>query len=180
MIITRERAVERYGSDYRIAKELEAGRLHRVAHGYYSDRRHEDPYALAALRYPGATVTMDSAFFLHGLTDVIPERVHLATSRSATRISDPAVVQHFSEDRLLEAGRTHIERDGAHIPIYSRERMLVELMRRSRSMPLDYYREIMGSYRRIADELDIREIEDLIGLYERSGFMFDILQREVL
>ncbi len=180
MIITHEAAVAKFGSPYHINKEVEAGRLFRVARGFYSDSRHADPYALCAMRYPGAIVTMDSAFYLHGLTDRVPDKVHLATARGATRISDPGVVQHFAEDRLLGPGKTLVERNGAQIQVYSRERMLVELMRASASMASDYYAELIGSYRRIVDELDIYVVEEYMDMFERNGYMAYILQREVL
>ena len=180
MIITHEAAVAKYGSPYRINKEIEAGRLFRVARGYYSDVRHADPYALCAVRYPGAIVTMDSAFYLHGLTDRVPDRVYLVTARGATRVSDPGVVQRFSEDRLLNPGKTTIRRSGADIQVYSRERMLVELMRASASMAPDYYAELIGSYRRLVDELDLYAVEEYMDLFERNGYMATILQREVL
>ena len=180
MIMTHAQAVEEYGSPYRINKEIESNRLFRLARGFYSKNRHEDPYALATMRYPDAIVTMDSAFWLHGLTDVIPDRVHLATPRDSTRISDAGIVQHFSEDRLLLPGKTSIVREGNDIPIYDKERMLVELMRNSASLPFDHYKEIMSSYRKIADELDIRAIEDYISLFERNDYLYDALQREVM
>ena len=180
LIITHETAVKKFGSLYRINKEIEAGKLFRVARGFYSDKRHVDPYVLCAMRYPGAIVTMDSAFYLHSLTDRVSDKVHLATARSATRISDPGVVQHFSEDRLLDPGKVVIKRDGMEIKIYSRERMLIELMRASASMAPDYYAELISSYRRIVDELDLYAVEEYMEMFERNGYMADILQREVL
>ena len=83
MIITHKAAVAEFGSPYRINKEIKANRLFRVARGFYSDTRYADPYALCAMRYPGAIVTMDSAFYLHGLTDRVPDKVHLATATLA-------------------------------------------------------------------------------------------------
>ena len=64
--------------------------------------------------------------------------------------------------------------------MYNRERMLVEVMRRQASLPLDYYKEVISSYRKIADELDIALVEDYTALFKKNDFMFDILQREVL
>ena len=52
---------------------------------------------------------------------------------------------------MLNPGKTVIERDGAKIQVYGRERMLVELMRASASMAPGYYAELIGAYRRIAD-----------------------------
>ncbi len=180
MIIAHEAAVAEFGSPYRINGEIQVGRLFRVARGFYSDTRHVDPYALCVMRYPGAIVTMDSAFYLHGLTDRVPDKVHHVTTRSATRITDVGVVQRFSEDRLLNLSKTVIERNGSKIQVYNRERMLIELMRASASMAPDYYAELIGSYRRIADELDLYAVEEYMEMFERNGYMADILQREVL
>ena len=60
------------------------------------------------------------------------------------------------------------------------ERMLVELLRSAGSMPLDYYKELIISYRKIVDDLDMREVEDYMALYKRADSLFDMLQREVL
>ena len=73
-----------------------------------------------------------------------------------------------------------VERDGGTARMYNRERMLVEVMRRQASLPLDYYKEVISSYRKIADELDIALVEDYMALFKKNDFMFDILQREVL
>ena len=54
------------------------------------------------------------------------------------------------------------------------------LLRSAGTLPMDYYRELIGSYRRIADELDMREVEDCLALYRRSDSLFDMMQREVL
>ena len=64
--------------------------------------------------------------------------------------------------------------------VRNRERMLVELLRSAGTLPMDYYRELIGSYRRIAGELDMREVEDCLALYRRSDSLFDMMQREVL
>lgn len=66
------------------------------------------------------------------------------------------------------------------ICVYNKERLLVEVMRRQATLPLDYYKEIIASYRRIVEDLDLRLVEDYMSLFKRQDAMFDILQREVL
>lgn len=168
------------GSKYRLSQALESGLLHKITRGIYSADRHPNPYLVASALYPEAVVTMDSAFFIHGLTDVAPDRVHLATRRNATRIRLRGVKQHFLEDAIFEAGVQELEYEGSSIRIYGLERMLVELMRSSASMPLDYYKEIIGQYRRKVEVLDLAQVEDYLDLFDRNERMFDILQREVL
>lgn len=172
--------LERYGSAYQIGRAVGAGKVYKVARGVYSDERHPDPAAVVCALYPQAALTMDSAFYLHGLTDVVPELVHMATPRNSTRIRDVGVRQYYMLPSLMGTGVQSMESGGYAVRVFSRERMLVELLRNAGTLPMDYYRELIGSYRRIADELDMREVEDSLALYRRSDSLFDMMQREVL
>ena len=180
MLYTYTEAQEKYGSSYQIEREIKKGKLFKIARGLYSLEAKASPYAIISKVYPDAIITMDSAFYIHNLTDVIPNKIHLATRRNALRIRDKSIQQYFLEERFFEQGRTLIDHDRTTISIYSLERMLVELMRSSTSMPLDYYKEIISHYRNKIDEMDIYTIEEYMTLFERNDYMFDILQKEVL
>ncbi len=179
-VMTYSYALESFGSDYRIAQAVKQGELYRVARGVYSTAKHADPYLVACAKYPEAIVTMDSAFYIHDLTDTVPDMVHLATRRNSTRIRIEGIKQYFLEDRIFGPGAITMPYKGGNIRIYSIERMLVELMRSSAALPLDYYKEIINSYRHRSEDLDIRAVEDYMNLFKRNDSMFDILQREVL
>lgn len=170
----------RYGSAYQIGRAVDSGALFKIARGLYSDERHPDPNAIVCALYPQAVLTMDSAFYLHGLTDVVPELVHVATARNSTRIRKARVRQYFMEPSLMAIGVETVDSGGTTVRLFTKERMLVELLRCAGSMPLDYYKELIASYRKIADNLDMREVEDCIALYKRSDGLFDMMQREVL
>ena len=170
----------RYGSAYQIGKAVDSGAVFKIARGLYSDERHPDPNAVVCALYPQTVLTMDSAFYLHGLTDVVPEMVHVATARNSTRIKDARVRQYFMESALMVAGVEMTGDGGSTVRLFSRERMLVELLRCAGSMPLDYYKELIVSYRKIVGDLDMREVEDCMALYRRADSLFDMMQRDVL
>lgn len=180
VVLTYESALEEAGSRGALETKVRSGELFKIGRGIYSSSEHPDPLVVAHVLYPDAVITMDSALALYGLTDVPPDKVHLATARDTTRISRPGYRQYFTERELLDPGAA--ERDIGHgiIRIYDRERLLVEVMRRQATLPLDYYREVIASYRRISEDLDIRLVEDYMALFKRQDAMFDILQREVL
>lgn len=180
MIYSYDDVLKTYGSVYKVNRAIAAGALYKVARGWYSDERHPDPSVVTCARYPRAVLTMDSAFFFYGLTDVVPTLVHVATPRNATRISSSHVRQYFMEPKLMGTGTESINHAGGVVRIFSRERMLVELLRCGRALPWGYYKELISSYRKIATRLDFREVEDCISLYERSDGLFSLLQREVL
>lgn len=172
--------LKQYGSAYQIGKAVDSGAIHKVARGLYSDERHPDPNAVVCALWPQSVLTMDSAFYLHGLTDVVPELVHVATPRNSTRIRDERVRQYFMESGLMTVGTETITADGLTIRTFSRERMLVELLRSAGVIPLDYYKELITSYRRIADSLDMQEVEDCMALFKRADSLLEMFQREVL
>ena len=172
--------LRRYGSAYQIGKAVDSGTVYKIARGLYSNERHPDPNAVACALWPQAVLTMDSAFYLHGLTDVVPELVHVATPRNSTRIRDTRIRQYFMEPALMSTGVETTGGEGSTIRTFTLERMLVELLRNAGTLPLDYYKELIASYRKIVDGLDMREVEDCMALYNRADSLFDMMQREVL
>ena len=171
---------EKYGYPRKVREAMGRGEIYRIKRGFYADKPNVNPFLLVATKYPNAIITMDTAFFIYGLTDVIPDKTHLATMRNATRINDTGVVQVFLSEKIFESGKTSLVYDGVSITIYDRERMLVELLRNSKSMPFDYYKEIIAGYRRTSDELDYYKIDEYILLFKKNDYLYNMLRREVL
>jgi predicted transcriptional regulator of viral defense system len=168
------------GSAYRVREAVRRGEIYKVTRGVYSDEPSANPFGVIAQKYPYAIIAMDTAFYIHGLTDVVPEKTSLATKRNATRITDLGITQLFLSEKIFPQGKIQMDYDGVTINIYNKERMLIEAMRNSKSIPFDYYKEIISSYRRIHESLDYRKIEEYMSLFKRNEYMFNILQREVL
>ena len=180
MLYTWKEVNEVYGYPRKVREALSNGEIYRIGRGYYSKKPYVNPFILVATKYTYAIVTMDTAFYLHGLTDVIPDKTHLATLRSATRIKDSEVVQVFQSDGIFEAGKTQMDYEGALVTIYNKERMLIEALRNSKSMPFDYYKEIIAEYRKISDELDYQKLDEYISLFKKNDYLYNMLRREVL
>ena len=171
---------QKYGYPLKVREALNNGDVYKVGRGYYSDKPFINPFILIAAKYPYAVITMNTAFYIYGLTDVIPSSTYLATKRNATRIPDNAVTQVFLSEGIFEHGKTKMEYDGTIITIYDRERMLIEALRNSKSMPFDYYKEIVAGYRRISSELDYQKIEEYASLFKRGKSLLNMLRLEVL
>ena len=169
-----------YGSAYKVNKAVERGEIFKIARGWYSDQPDPDLRVLACAQYPHAVLTMDSAFHFHGLLDERPDLVHLATPRNSTRIADQRFRQYFFLLDLMEEGVELHQMDGWEVRVFSKERMLVELLRNESLLPLDTYRHLIRAYRKIVDKLDMDQIERCVALYKRSAGLFDKLQHEVL
>ena len=70
--------------------------------------------------------------------------------------------------------------NNSNIRIYDRERMLIELMRFRKSLPFDYYKEVIQNYRRIVDEMDFGLVEDYAYMFRNGNTIMDQIQLEVL
>ena len=179
MVYSYKEILKKLGSRRNIEKELKNKKLFRLKKGIYSEEDIVDPMIIISEKYKGAIITMDSAFYYYNLTDVIPLKVYVATSRDARKINDSKVVQYYLNNNILNPGKMQINIDGNNVNIYDRERLLIELIRKRASIPFDYYKEIIRNYRQISDELDMYKIEQYVSLFKNEVNLFDILQREV-
>ena len=176
---SRAECLREYGSDYFVHQKVNAGELFRIDKGIYSEREDVPELALLCYKYPNAVVTLNTAFYLYGLSDEIPDEYFLATKREAAPISDARVKQIFMPKNLLAVGKTAIEKKGYPISIFDRERMLVELIRYKSKLPFNYYKEIIGNYRRILPKLDPEKIRDYSEIMPKSSMIVRTLKMEV-
>ena len=176
---TRSECLKEYGSDYLITKKIENGELFKVEKGVYSEDKHVPEMAVMTYKYPNAVLTMNTAFYYYGLTDVIPDECDLATKRNAAKIRDKKVKQYFVMDDFFDKGIETAEYKGYDIRIYNRERMLIELVRYKSKLPFDYYKEIILNYRKILPQLNIQKIQDYALMAPKSGKIMAIIEMEV-
>lgn len=180
MVLTYNECIKRYGSDYRIKKEIKEGSLFQKEKGVYSTSRNISDIEVVMCKYPKAIFTGRSAFYYHALTDVIPDYFYLATKREDSRIKDKRVIQSFLVKGIFEAGIEKHMYNNMKIRMYNRERMLVELMRFKSKIPFDYYKEIIQNYRRIVEEMDFGLVEEYSQMFRNGESIMNQIQMEVL
>ena len=180
MLFTYQQCKEKYGSQYQIEKALGRGELFQLEKGIYSDKKYENELSVISLKYPDAVLTMNSAFYYYNLTDTIPQKYYLATERGAAKISDSRVVQKFENSDTVRLGAVKIEENNIKIYIYNKERLLLELLRNKSKLPFDYYKEVVNSFRKISDSLNMQDIQDYIYELPKSRMIMELLQMEVL
>ena len=71
MLYTYEDAVTKFGSKYLLKKAVGEGDFFQQEKGVYSDTKYVPALQIISMKYPKAVFAMDSAFYYHGLTDVI-------------------------------------------------------------------------------------------------------------
>ena len=179
-MMNRSECIAEYGSDYQIQKMINEGLLYQVGKAIYSKEKNVPYIAVLSYRYPNAVVTMHSAFYLYGFTDVVPDDYDLATNRDSAKIRDKSVKQYFVREGFFELGVERIEYKGYEVQIYSKERLLIELLRYKSKLPFDYYKEILLNYRKIMPKLNIQEIQDYALESPKNNKILETLQMEVL
>ena len=177
---SRAECLTEYGSDYMIQQKVDAGELFRVGKAVYSEEKDVPELAVLAFQYPHAVVTMNSAFYMHGLTDVIPDRYDLATERNTAKIREKRARQYFYPSGFFDQGIETTDYRGFSIRIYDKERMLIELLRYKSKLPFDYYKEILLNYRRVTPQLDMQAIHDYAYDAPKSRKVIETLLMEVM
>ena len=176
---TRAECLKKFGSDYFIEKNIEEGKLFKVSKGVYSEKEDVPEIAIFMYKYPNSVLTMNSAFYYHGLTDVVPDECDLATDRDAAKIHNQRVKQYFVQVDFFSKGIEKQNYKGYMINIYNKERMLIELVRYKSKLPYDYYKEILLNYRKLLPTLNIQKIQDYALAAPKSNKIMEILRTEV-
>lgn len=179
MIYTYQELKSKYNTAYKIKKAIEKNEIYKIEKGLYSNKKYVNPIILYSKKYPNAIVTMDSAFYFYDLTDVIPQKVYLATDSHSRKIENDNIIQLFVDGKILNEGKITEKIDDEYANIYDKERLLVELIRKRNQISFDYYKELISSYRECSDKLDMYKIEKYIALYKNESNLSDALLREV-
>ena len=179
MVYSYQEILEKYGNRNSIYLAMEKGEIYKLKNNVYSEKKYINPIIIVSKKYPNGVITLDSAFYYYNLTDVIPEKVYLATNRNSNKINDEKITQLYMSKDILYKGKDEIDINGNKVNIYDRERLLVELIRKRSSFSFDYYKEIITNYRFIKEELDMYKIEEYVSLFKNETNLFDKIQREV-
>ena len=79
----------------------------------------------------------------------------------------------------MDLGVELLKYNGDDILIFSRERLLIELIRNKCNLSFDYYKEIISSYRRMLYELDFQLVEEYAERLPKTKLVMDTIQMEV-
>lgn len=179
MILLYKELIEKYKSNYKIKKLVDEGRIFKIEKGIYSDKKDANYLEIISKKYPNAIFTMDSAFYYHNLTDVIPEKEYLALKRDSTKINDSRIKVTYYQDKFFDIGKSNLNINGVEVQVYDKERMLIELIRNRNSMGFDYYKEIIENYREIKETLNTKKIGEYISNFKIENHLYDVIMKEV-
>ncbi len=179
MLLDYSSCKKQYSNDYQRTQAINDKRIYRIERGIYSDSPYVPELAIIQKKYPTAIFTMESAFYYHDLTTEIPDCYHIATTAKAARLKDTRVKQVYVPDKVFSLGLMEKDQEGTVIRIYSKERMLIELMRYKDKLPYDYYKEIVVNYRDMVYKMDVQRLEEYTDIFPKGQLIWKRLRDEV-
>ena len=156
----------KFKNDYNIKVQISRKKLFKIHKGIYSDTKNYHELSPILKKYPGCIITLESAYYYYELSTVKPEIISIGTRRNFTRIKFPNTKQYFYSDTTLDKNATHYIKDNLEINIFSRERLLVELIRNKNKFSQTYYDEVFHNYLKISDSLDTSLILKYAQMYK--------------
>lgn len=144
------------GVDFRrIQTFVEEGKLTRVKNGYYTSKilNYSEEQLITAM-FEDGVLTMESGAFYYGYLKQRPAHWSIAisknTSKSRFKLDYPIVVPFYTEPDVLERGVTEVEVAGKKMKIYTKDRLICDILKYQEKMEPRYFKEAVLSY--IQDE----------------------------
>jgi hypothetical protein len=180
MLFTYNEAIEKCGSAYKMSQDINNKKIFKLEEGIYSTEENVPEIGIIMKKYPKAVLTGEYAFYIHGMTNLIPDLYDLATPSKAAKLKDNRIRQIYVRDDIFPLGIEEKEVNGITVRIYDKERMLIELLRNKNSMPYDLYKEILVNYREELNRLQIWRIQEYAIRFPKSKMISKALDVEVM
>lgn len=145
---------DKFKNEYNIKVQLKQKKIFKIQKGLYSDTQKVDELTILFKKYPGCILTLESAFYYYELSNTKPQKITVGTRRNFTRIRSDNIHQVYYSNTFLDDNAIHYIKNGIEVNVFSRERLLVELIRSKNKFSKDYYDEVYTNYLRISDSLD--------------------------
>jgi predicted transcriptional regulator of viral defense system len=150
-------SVRKLGIDTKILQRMTAlGELERVAHGLYLSADYmEDPFFVALYRCPMGTYSMNTALFLHHLTDRNSYQMCMTipSGTNTALLKEPGFRFFYLASEQWALGRTSIPTPfGNAVSVYDLERTLVDCVRKIDVLDRDEVLSAIKSYARLKNK----------------------------
>ena len=172
--------MKKYKNYYNINKAIKNKEIYRIDHNIYADTPKLDPIILATAKHCNAIITLNTAFYLYNLTNKLDSKIYLACTRNADKYSDKNVYQMCMEKGIVDIGKTTIKYLDKDINIYDKERLLIELIRKKWLISVSYYKQMLTSYRKIANTLDINKLKEYAPKFYNGDSILNTIMKEVI
>ena len=163
--------LETAGFGYRrIQSLLDSGFLKKLKNGYYT-LGNDSMSADERIRvlFPDGILTMTSALYAYGYIDEKPDSYYIAidknVSRSRFKLTEPKVVPFYVERSALDFGVTVIRFGEGEMKIYTKERLLCEMLKYESKLNKDIVDKFVDKF---VDNYQYKKQRDMLPLMESA------------
>ncbi len=134
--VIQTKEVRSLGIDTNILLRMEdKGVIERLAHGLYMDASHfEDPFYVAQYRCPKGIISMDTALYLHQMTDRNPTKISMTipSGSNSVLLKQPSLYRFFylNRERWLLGQIVILTPFGNPVRVYDLERTICDCIRK--------------------------------------------------
>jgi hypothetical protein len=178
MLYTFDEIIAEFGNNYQIHKKIEEGKLQKVEPNIYTDSLDYDDLMILIKKYcedQEKVFTLQDSLKANGMIKKADKIHYLATDKDAAKIKDPRIKQIFSQKEVLTLGRTIVIYKGIPLPVYDKERTLIELCRYRSKIPTSIFSEAVRSYRQEAISINRPKLEEYLTHFPKIGAIKDRL-----
>lgn len=164
-------------------KLIKLGYVGKIKTGYYEwiDDMPVSEAAIINKLFPEGVVCLESALFIYGYSDRVPNAWNVAVSKnnskSKYKIDYPIMQFYFLIDTYIELGRSTVEYEGHIISIFDRDRTICDVIRYEKKMDKEVFNKAIFAYvkdpeKRIHKLIDyakamniMKKVDRIIGLW---------------
>ena len=182
MVFTWEEIVKIEGNVNRAFRSVKNNKYKKVSRGVYVDNgEHISEVEQLFVRYPRATLTLQSAFEYYDMSDYIPDKYYLVTPYNSHTIKNNKVSQSYMNEDVINIGRHKIMTKYGFIYIYDKERMLIELFRLKSKIPTPYFLEVVSSYRilKSMDKISLGKVGEYCAVFPNGNKLLKQIQEMI-
>ena len=138
--IVKKEEFKKLGIDYRRINQLvEQGQLVRLKRGYYTNKvENLSESTIVALLFQDSILCMESALYAYGYIKERPYGWYLAvdrnTSKSRFNMDYPKIILIYTDENILQLGRSKIYLDGNYFGIYDKDRLICDCIKYEHKM----------------------------------------------
>ena len=180
MIYNYEECIKQFGNDYQIKKAMTSGKLFKIGSGLYSSEKKVKDIEIFVKTHKGMVFTMESALYYLGISDAIPDKYVIATDKDSTKYKGSDIKQYYMNNDTISIGVINILFNGSLLPVFNKERMLIEVIRYKNKLPFDYYKEVVNYYRSHINDIDLSLVLDYLESFPKKQLITNTIQMEIL
>jgi len=152
------------GIDYRRLQQfVKEGKLRKIKSGYYTSDKIVDEEMLVSALFPDGVLTLETALYYYGYIHERPKTWRIAinknTSKGRFNITYPLVYPLYTEPDVLDQGDEEINIGGNLMRIYSKERLICEVLKYQDKMDKKDFREGIFSFIEDEDKDEFKLLE---------------------